>query len=314
MNIDNQQGIEPFSFTSKLGVPVGGVEPLSFTSKLNELIHYITRLTKIMKDFAGAAGRHTTVDGSENCNAHVIGIAGCTNSGKTTLANTLATMLSKEGMRTIVISQDTFYYRDEEHTNSVASRSNPEIQYLNFDTVEAINVDDFLSTLEEAIVANDFVIIEGNMILQIESLQKLIHRAVFVTLRRGICEERRATRNYNPPDLPGYVDEIVWPAYKSHLARAQKLARRSALIAFTDGNVQNFLNESEVKEVIFTLLFVNKRRILVSSRTCGKILLISRYHHHFVLKAKDSTGLKSPMGEKKRVVTRARNNGPFNAG
>ncbi|VDN19225.1 unnamed protein product [Gongylonema pulchrum] len=114
-----------------------------------------------------------------------------------------------------------------------------------------INIDNFLSTLEKAIAQNDFVIIEGNMILQIESLQKLIHRAVFVTLRRGICEERRATRNYNPPDLPGYVDEVVWPAYKSHLACAQKLARRSALIAFTDGNVQNFLNESEVKESFF---------------------------------------------------------------
>ena len=41
---------------------------------------------------------------------------------------------------------------------------------------------------------------------------------MFVTLEEDECRRRRDQRtDYDPADLPGYFDQIVWPAYLSHL-------------------------------------------------------------------------------------------------
>lgn len=51
------------------------------------------------------------------------------------------------------------------------------------------------------------------------------------------------------------MEEIVWPAYRNHLANAYDLARRSSIIVFVNGNTQGFSSESEVKMVNFGFFF-----------------------------------------------------------
>lgn len=209
-------------------------------------------ITEILKDFAVWPAKWNKVKDPESKGAYVIGIAGCTNSGKTTLSRTLSEMLSKEDMRTAFIGQDTFYYRKED-VDRIASSADPNILYYNYDTTKALNVEGFLSSIRKAIGENDFVIVEGNMILEIEPIRQLLQRAVFVTLNRDLCEQRRAKRSYNPPDLPGYLEEVVWPAYERHFANAYRLAHAPTFITFVDGSVRNFSNDFDVKMLFLKL-------------------------------------------------------------
>uniref|UniRef100_A0A0R3RI62 Molybdopterin synthase catalytic subunit n=1 Tax=Elaeophora elaphi TaxID=1147741 RepID=A0A0R3RI62_9BILA len=214
-----------------------------------------------MKDFISWPRRCEMHSEPTNNGAYVLGIAGCSNSGKTTISKILSTALNNEGMQTVVLSQDAFYY-PEEQLECVVSRQYPNIIFYNYDTIKALDTDKFLLSLHEAIVANDFVIVEGNMIMEIDSLRRLLHRSIFITLNHNLCEQRRRDREYNPPDLPGYVTEIVWPAYKNHLSNAYSLARHSSSIVFVDGNTQEFTSESKVKAMFSKL---SKNLLLIQS-------------------------------------------------
>uniref|UniRef100_A0A915Q4J3 Molybdopterin synthase catalytic subunit n=1 Tax=Setaria digitata TaxID=48799 RepID=A0A915Q4J3_9BILA len=199
-----------------------------------------------MKDFICWSKRHKMQNDSINGGAYVLGIAGCTNSGKTTLSKTLSTALINEGVRVTVLSQDAFYY-NEEQIERVVSRADPKIIFCNYDTIKAMDTNKFILSVQNAIDENNFVIVEGNMILEISKLHQFLHRSIFLTLSYDLCAQRRATRKYDPPDLPGYMEEIAWPAYRKHLANAHSLARRSSVITFVDGNNEKFWNISEVK-------------------------------------------------------------------
>ncbi len=49
----------------------------------------------------------------------------------------------------------------------------------------------------------------------------LIDLRYFVTLDRSECRRRRERRTYDPPDVAGYFDKVVWPAYLEHLETAR---------------------------------------------------------------------------------------------
>uniref|UniRef100_A0A8R1TQX4 Molybdopterin synthase catalytic subunit n=1 Tax=Onchocerca volvulus TaxID=6282 RepID=A0A8R1TQX4_ONCVO len=207
---------------------------------------------QIMKDFISWPKRCKVHNQSKNGGAYVLGIAGCSNSGKTTLSKILSTALINEGMQVAVLCQDAFYCRQEQ-LERIVSRTDPKIIFYNYDTIKALDTNKFVSNLLNAIVMNDFVIVEGNMIMEIENLRHLFHRCIFITLDYNLCKQRRRTRKYEFSDLPGYVEEIVWPAYRNHLANAYDLARHSSAIVFIDGNFQKFFSESEVKTMLSKL-------------------------------------------------------------
>uniref|UniRef100_A0A0K0D993 Molybdopterin synthase n=1 Tax=Angiostrongylus cantonensis TaxID=6313 RepID=A0A0K0D993_ANGCA len=56
----------------------------------------------------------------------------------------------------------------------------------------------------------------------------------FHTLNESTCRRRRSKRTYDPPDVPGYFEEVVWPAYQQHLQKALALAREDCYISFLD--------------------------------------------------------------------------------
>ncbi|EFO27653.2 hypothetical protein LOAG_00832 [Loa loa] len=205
-----------------------------------------------MKDFISWSRRCEMHKEPTDNGAYVLGIAGCSNSGKTTLSKILSTALINEGMRATVLSQDAFYY-PQEQLERVVSCANPKITFYNYDTIKALDTNKFLLSLQKAIVENDFVIVEGNMVMEIDSLRQLLHRSIFITLNYNLCKRRRTARGYNPVDLPGYMEEIVWPTYRNHLANAYNLARSSSAIVFVDGNTQEFSSEFEVETLLSKL-------------------------------------------------------------
>ncbi len=44
-----------------------------------------------------------------------------------------------------------------------------------------------------------------------------------MTLEKEECEKRRSKRAYDPPDVKGYFDKVVWPAYVGHRETAEAL-------------------------------------------------------------------------------------------
>ncbi|VDO42103.1 unnamed protein product, partial [Onchocerca flexuosa] len=91
---------------------------------------------QIMKDFISWPRRCKIHNKPINDGAYVLGIAGCSNSGKTTLSKILATALINEGMQVAVLCQDAFYCRQEQ-LERIVSSADPKIIFYNYDTVKA---------------------------------------------------------------------------------------------------------------------------------------------------------------------------------
>ncbi|KAK6017874.1 hypothetical protein OSTOST_16596, partial [Ostertagia ostertagi] len=85
-----------------------------------------------------------------------------------------------------------------------------------------------------ASLAYDYTVVEGNMLTEWVELISLCDRVMFLTLDQETCRRRRRRRSYDPPDMPGYFDEVVWPSYQRHLQRALLFARKSCRISFYD--------------------------------------------------------------------------------
>lgn len=63
------------------------------------------------------------------------------------------------------------------------------------------------------------LILEGFLIHADSRLRDLCDVLWCITLSRDACWERRKTRVYEPPDVPGYFDACVWPEYEAALER-----------------------------------------------------------------------------------------------
>ena len=95
----------------------------------------------------------------------------------------------------------------------------------------------------------NIVIVEGFLIFNHDELMKLCDLKFFATLDYVTCAERRKLRSYDPPDVPGYFDQTVYPYYIKNLADMTKLDANNQ-ICYLDGRdsvLKNF-------EIIMTSL------------------------------------------------------------
>jgi len=60
------------------------------------------------------------------------------------------------------------------------------------------------------------LIIEGFTIYESQFLFDKCDVRLFVTLNEDECRLRRKARGFNPPDVPGYFDKVVWPEFLKH--------------------------------------------------------------------------------------------------
>ena len=159
----------------------------------------------------------------------VVGISGCTNSGKTTLAS----FLQKTFPGSVVINQDKFFRPDDSREHILI----PELNHKNWDCLNAVNWDTMMEQVEQILSSEppshrSLLIIEGHIIFNYDPMEKLCHKKYFLTMNKEECFRRRCTRVYEPPDVPGYFEKCVWPMYLSNL---EEINMKVTNVMYLDG-------------------------------------------------------------------------------
>lgn len=154
----------------------------------------------------------------------IIGIAGTTCSGKTTVSKEIVSKCNKKGLKAIIISQDNYYNGGNEDTN--------------YDVPEAIDFDllnQHLAALKSGksvkMPCYDFsthsrngyklvkpaaiIVLEGILIFANETTCSLLDNRVFIEADDNICLERRVKRDV---EERGRSEEEVRNRYAKHVA------------------------------------------------------------------------------------------------
>jgi len=111
----------------------------------------------------------------------VVGIGGCSQSGKTTFTNALVEVL--HNVRVAVIHFDDYHKPADKRPQSVASHT--KITYMDSNLPESFDLPGLRSDLIQKIEQNevDIIIIEGTMILYDEVIDKLLDLRLYVDIR-----------------------------------------------------------------------------------------------------------------------------------
>lgn len=137
----------------------------------------------------------------------IIGISGCTNSGKTTLTEQLVLNIPNS----ISIIQDDFYFL----LNSGKLEYLQDLQSFNFDTPEAIDFEKLIDNVQvlKDSGKNEFIFVDGSLIYWNDRLCKLFDQKYFLRLVKEECHSRRLKRKYESLDTPNYFEKCVWSEY-----------------------------------------------------------------------------------------------------
>ncbi|CAK9819045.1 Nicotinamide riboside kinase 1 [Anthophora quadrimaculata] len=188
----------------------------------------------------------------------VLGISGATCSGKTSLAN----RLHKELENSIVIHQDNYFLPidDPRHTKI------EELNHFNWELTSSVDMDrmhsDILKLIESTpdenscsdTINKNILILDGFLLFKCKVISDLCDCKYFLTLTKDQCWERRKGRVYNPPDVPGYFEKVVWPEYLKNIDELTKDKDLCETIKFVDG--------SKSKEEIFQMVFTEIKKLL----------------------------------------------------
>ena len=141
----------------------------------------------------------------------VIGIGGGSNSGKTTICN----KLREDIPDCYVFNQDKYFKTIQEARLTFTNCD------INWEKCEALKMDNLVADVKRKVAegTSKVIIVEGHLVLSYPPLVQLFDATVFITLPFSLALKRRLTRSYDPPDGPGYFENIVWPEYLSTLDR-----------------------------------------------------------------------------------------------
>ncbi|KAK6179356.1 hypothetical protein SNE40_011738 [Patella caerulea] len=152
-------------------------------------------------------------DLNESCT--IIGISGCTNSGKTSLTQKLITKFSGSKH----VCQDTYFLEPGDERLEYVK----EVNHNNWEKLSALDMAKMVKEIKEWIKeseSNDntstILFVEGFTIFNYSPLCELFDKKYFLTMDYDACEQRRRGRNYIPPDPEGYFKKVVWPMYEKH--------------------------------------------------------------------------------------------------
>ncbi|XP_031839833.1 nicotinamide riboside kinase [Nomia melanderi] len=188
----------------------------------------------------------------------ILGISGATCSGKTSLIN----RLQKELKNSVIIHQDHYFLPidDPRHIKI------PELNHNNWEIITSLDMDkmrsDIFKLLESSphesnsTETNDknILILDGFLLFKCKVISNLCDKKYFLTLTRDQCWERRKDRRYDPPDVPGYFEKVVWPEYLKYVNELTKDKDLCKTVTFIDG--------SKSKEEIFQTVFIDINKLL----------------------------------------------------
>lgn len=165
----------------------------------------------------------------------VIGISGTTNSGKTTLVQRL---FGKYRNSFNVVCQDDFFLSPGDPR--LAPIYLPDIRHHNWEDFRALEMDRMVETVKDRIKLLEgradseqkVLFVDGFSIFGWKPLLPLLNKKYFIKVDKDICQARRSARHYDPPDVPGYFEAVVWPEHIKHL----DAIREQQDIVYVDGN------------------------------------------------------------------------------
>lgn len=187
----------------------------------------------------------------------ILGISGATCSGKTTLSN----QLHKKLKNSVVIHQDNYFLPQDDPRHVKIN----ELNHLNWELITSMDMDkmhsDILQLIESSPnednsseIVKNILILDGFLLFKCEVISNLCDCKYFITLTKEECWERRKGRIYDPPDVPGYFEKVIWPEYVKH---------RDELIKDNDFcNTITFIDGSKSKEEIFQIIFTEIKKLL----------------------------------------------------
>ncbi|CAL4133690.1 unnamed protein product [Meganyctiphanes norvegica] len=193
----------------------------------------------------------------------VVAISGVTNGGKGTLTKHLLDILPPS---TRLICQDDYFF-PEDYPHHVISPGG--LDHFNWDIITSLNMDKMTRDVQEVLaskptvmnetffVNNDQIVpakikegvnsgasgcshtrpillLDGFLLFDYPPLSSMCDLKYFFTLEKDECFLRRQTRNYDPPDPPGYFEVCVWPMYQKYLANVKENIEN---VKFLDGIV-----------------------------------------------------------------------------
>lgn len=164
----------------------------------------------------------------------IIGISGATCSGK----STLAIKIHDNFPGSVMMRQDDYFLPPDDPRHVRVT----ELNHMNWDVITSLDMQrmhsDVLKILESGGKNTEtrVLILDGFLLFKHKAIANLCDRKYFLTLTKEQCWERRKNRTYEPPDVPGYFDKVVWPEYveyKNEITRDNTLC---ASITFIDGS------------------------------------------------------------------------------
>ena len=75
---------------------------------------------------------------------------------------------------------------------------------------------------EMCLTTHKVLIIEGHLVLSYPPLVPFLDYNIFIEVNYELAHQRRLTRTYDPPDGPGYFDNVVWPGYQRIVAGVRR--------------------------------------------------------------------------------------------
>lgn len=185
----------------------------------------------------------------------IVGIAGVSGGGKTTLATRLHNYLSDSRnantfaalniKQVLLIQQDKYFYpRDSPHHIWIK-----DFNFINRELLSAIDTERLWSDIDATVsqVRNDdhhsndmcILLIEGFLIFNDDRINDLCDVRFHLTLTAEVCLQRRLSRTWkhvNPQPIK-YFNEYLWPSYHQH----RSLVKKPEQIHFVDG--ENSMDE-----------------------------------------------------------------------
>jgi len=146
----------------------------------------------------------------------VLGLSGVSCGGKSLTSKKLLSLLPNS----IHFCQDTYFY-PEDSPNHVKTTKNG-APVTDWEVITALDMEKMRADVKETLQrkpqgdGKHVVILDGFILFQDKVLSSLCDLKVYIDVPYEVSKERRSNRVYEPPDGPGYFDNIVWPASQEY--------------------------------------------------------------------------------------------------
>ncbi|XP_071442794.1 nicotinamide riboside kinase 2 [Hetaerina americana] len=206
----------------------------------------------------------------------VIGISGVTCGGKTSLTFRLRDLLiqhfqsRKQNVSVITMSQDDYFLKLDDPRHILL----PSLGHFNWDIPTAVDFNGMYEAVLKVIsnpsevgekqlleteiikqpstassLLKGILLIEGFLIFNHRPISSLCHLKYYFLLSRAACLARRVQRTYDPPDVPGYFEQCIWP---EHVKHRNELLGKGKVVDKSDSLTMEQVEECMEEERLFS--------------------------------------------------------------